>query len=719
MKVAEEKSAPLISSGGENEIIDITFGDSREARVMMLNLVTDLLYTDKIAAVWREYGCNAADANIEAGHPETPIEITLPTTLSSEAVIRDFGYGMTEARMRDVFCRPGESTKRGNNKETGMIGIGAKAGYAYGEMFTVISINAGQKTIYQFFKENGMPRMMRVSQVKSEEPEGTEIRVPVRAENIYDFAQKAEQVFRYFRVPPIVHGGSLDYKRGHAVFHGDGWRYTGDNQPVATMGNVGYKIDVSALNLYSEAEQELGKLLKLGIELDFEIGDLEVAATREALQVKAGTRKAILDKARKAIDELAVIFKDQIAAASCLWDAKKLYADAFEKMGDVDKQSLRNILDVKVVWQGESINSGRIYLNREPKEIDVGVVRWTKNSSYRRRKFERQTDPEYIYPTNKVALVINDLPRGTVPPSRVKGWFAQDPERYQLVVFTFNNKLAQDSYWKRLKLEGAPTTLLSSIAPLLADGTTGNGGPSPHKAKHTAHAFSLDETLVCGYHDTKPFSKWWKTVDVDLKADSGVYVELEKFMVVNTGFIEPDTFATTVKLLRRMGVLKGKLFGFKRKDGKIKKLGKKWRPLCAELLQQLQAFVKQHGQELADYVEAKSHATLLPFALAPLLPVGNLAREYVEQCHTMNTTTIEKKLINFWLDAEAEPWMKRSDVSLPAPSVRLDTLQKALKWRYPMLTFFHTHVTDRKQLTQVAEYIEMVEQQRKENDTSN
>lgn len=672
MKITEDKSTVLSNAG---TAVNIEIGASRDAQVMIMNVLTNTLYTDKISAVWREYGCNGADANIEAGR-EVPIEITLPTKLRAEAVIRDFGRGMSERRMLDVYCKLGESTKRDNNDETGMIGIGAKVGFAYGEMFTVTTFNGGQKAIYQFFKEKGMPKMMPMGQESSDEPEGTEIRVPVRAEHIHEFTEKAERVFRYFRIPPVVHGSAIEYDRGHPVFKGNYWRLTG-RSAVAVMGNVGYHVDKNTLGLdYGDTVRHL---LDIGVELDFEIGELEISANREGLQYKDETRARIIAKARRVVGELADVFKAQIAGAKCLWDAKQAYADAFEKIGDVDKQTLRSVIDAKVSWNGKPLDSGRFNVDTE--DADVSIVSFTKQT-YGRRKIWRDTC-DSVYPHKSLTLVLNDLPKLNIPPSRIKGHFANDAGASCVVVFTFKTKKARDKFWKEKEMEGAPFVSLSSLTPLLAVG----GGSGTSNRKHSGHAFSLDETVTDSIYRNKNRSTWWTPEVVDLQG-SGVYVGIDKFKVSN---MEPDCFLSKVRDLRKVGLVKGKVYGFKHNA----KIGKKWVLLADSLKGQTQA-----SQAMADYLAAKRHdAFLFP---TPSLPEC-VAKEYATAYAKM--ISLRMKLFDFLDDNGAAPWAKLP--ILPDASVDLAAMKDKVFERYPLLRWV---MNSKNALTAIAEYVKMVEQ---------
>src|SRR6188474_2784952 len=184
-------------TAGVLRTFDVGISEKLEDQMMIMSVLSDTLYTDKISAVWREYGCNAVDANIEAGRGDKPIQVTLPTSTEPTAVIRDYGYGMTEDQVAQTYCKLGASTKRNSNEVTGMLGIGSKAGYAYNGAFTVTTYVSGVETIYNCFREErGALRMAMLHTGSTKEPDGVKIAVPVKREDIFEFQRRAERVFR-------------------------------------------------------------------------------------------------------------------------------------------------------------------------------------------------------------------------------------------------------------------------------------------------------------------------------------------------------------------------------------------------------------------------------------------------------------------------------------------------------------------------------------------
>ena len=114
------------------------FGIKKEGISHIFNVLRNQLYSDKILAVIREYSCNAVDAHTEVGKNEEPIVVTLPNKLLLEFKVRDFGRGLTETEIGEIYAMYGESTKRGTNEQIGQLGLGCKSAFAYGDNFIII-----------------------------------------------------------------------------------------------------------------------------------------------------------------------------------------------------------------------------------------------------------------------------------------------------------------------------------------------------------------------------------------------------------------------------------------------------------------------------------------------------------------------------------------------------------------------------------------------------
>lgn len=289
-----------------------TFAISLRNQAHIMAILRDTLYTDKILAVLREYSTNAWDAHQSVGKGDLPIDVTLPTPMEPTLVIRDYGPGMSEEEIFNIYTQYGESTKRGTNDENGMLGIGAKSGFAYSDTFTVTSWNGGTRRVYiAVLDESDVGEIQLVHEEPCGDETGVEIKVPVRPNDILDFERKASKLFTYF-VPrpkinieiPLMERSIREFGffntteseiRGYGYNDSRGW--------VAVMGCIPYRINLDQLTTELE---EVGvtkdTLKKLSGGLFFKIGEVQFNASREELKYTTVTKQALAAKFLALID---------------------------------------------------------------------------------------------------------------------------------------------------------------------------------------------------------------------------------------------------------------------------------------------------------------------------------------------------------------------------------------------------------------------------------
>ena len=102
--IAKTDTPEVFHDGAPIARIDMTAVDPEDIKVMLL-YSRDGFYSNKELAPIREYSTNARDAHVQAGIPTRPIEITLPSRLSPELHIRDFGKGLTLEQITDVYFK--------------------------------------------------------------------------------------------------------------------------------------------------------------------------------------------------------------------------------------------------------------------------------------------------------------------------------------------------------------------------------------------------------------------------------------------------------------------------------------------------------------------------------------------------------------------------------------------------------------------------------------
>lgn len=261
----------------------------------MYELLSSGVYTDKIMAVIREVICNARDAQVVSGTSKG-IYVHIPTRFSPFFSVRDYGTGLTEQEIMQLYLRYGHSDKRGSNDLIGGLGIGSKSPLAYTDSFIVSSVVNGVKTTYNIFKEKGIPKVVKLNSLLTLEDNGIEVKVSVRSHEIDEFSRKFVKFCSFFdykvesnvTLPPKV---TPTLSSGDFEFYKDGIRYF-ENGTYARMAGVLYKIskEHNALSFTRDYRHSSITIL------NFNVGELSVAASRESLSENDETVKNIISK---------------------------------------------------------------------------------------------------------------------------------------------------------------------------------------------------------------------------------------------------------------------------------------------------------------------------------------------------------------------------------------------------------------------------------------
>jgi len=294
------------------------------------------LYSDKIKAIIRELSCNAVDAHITAKNNK-PFFVHLPSNLEPWFAVRDYGIGLSENDVMNLYSTYFESTKTESNDQIGALGLGSKSPFSYTDSFNVTSIWEGvSKSYTAFIDKNGTPSIVKVHEEESNEHNGIEVKFAVDKSDMDDFARKAAVVFRIFKNKPNVVGNARykDYEQTLVeVLAGNGWHFYKTNfytpdRAVALQGNIEYPIDKNLLGNLDENQEFIanGKFY-----IDFKIGELDIAASREGLGYDEITIKNIKDALSRVYNEFIIKLENKINKVSTKWQAwiaaKKLVDD--------------------------------------------------------------------------------------------------------------------------------------------------------------------------------------------------------------------------------------------------------------------------------------------------------------------------------------------------------------------------------------------------------
>lgn len=335
----------------------------------MFKILSDSLYSDKVMAAIRELSTNAYDSHIAAGN-KNPFKVTLPTAANPNFSVRDYGTGLSQEDMENLYTTYGASNKNDSNDFVGCLGLGSKSPFAYTKSFTTASYFNGKKYTYvASIDDSGVPALNLFNISDTDEPNGLEISFAVKQYDFNEFSNKAIRIFHYFKMKPIIEGGVNPSLKDHAysnkniIISGDGWRVCRlsndtnkfpnvhhhiDSGVVALMGNIAYPVVVSQLIGEQKAEQAdhiqkwnrafgkadidnwknfVSEILNqsLYLELDFGIGELEMDVSREGLQYTKDVIKSLRNKTQEIYMEMKEEFSKKIAGAKTKVEAIQTY----------------------------------------------------------------------------------------------------------------------------------------------------------------------------------------------------------------------------------------------------------------------------------------------------------------------------------------------------------------------------------------------------------
>lgn len=144
------------------------------------------MYSDPKLAVMREYLANAIDAH-RFGKITRPVDVTLPTAMQPELVIRDYGGGLNPEDAERLLYGYGSSGdhKRTSNEQIGGFGIGCKCALALTDAFTYTIWHGGMRQIWScFLNENDEGVAQLVTYEADNAEPGIQVTVPTTGNTV-------------------------------------------------------------------------------------------------------------------------------------------------------------------------------------------------------------------------------------------------------------------------------------------------------------------------------------------------------------------------------------------------------------------------------------------------------------------------------------------------------------------------------------------------------
>lgn len=534
-----------VSASGEFKI---------KATAKAFNILSSGLYSDKIKAVIRELSCNAYDAHVAAGKADVPFEIKLPTTLEPTFYVKDFGTGLSEEDVFNLYTTYFDSTKSDSNDYVGALGLGSKSPFSYTNSFTVESRYRGRKYVFNaFLNETGLPEIAKLADEATDEPNGLTVMFSAHANDIPTFRERARVALMYFNPQPTVLGWK-EYQQlnVHVLFEGANWRlvkrdsvsyYVSNDGPAIKQGPVIYPINIDILRR-EKVPAKVNVMFDLSLDVEVPMGTVDIAASREALSYDKRTVANLIAVFEKIANEFETSISTQIAAAPTLWDARIRLA-ALMSSSNPASHTIRKMIEsgsISAMWKGQKVETRFV--------MDLSSLKHSTVNTITRRSWKKRNYLNHTSTTNGgKGYPVEDLDETTVfladlsrtASNDIIGQFLVDPvntkqgkRSVQAIVLYPNSKSDEKGAAKEVvelcKLLGGATYKLVSKLPY-----TPSKKIYTYKARKKSQVWTWDGFKLGGYNKRSlntTYSKLtWNTVDVDF-ADGGLYLEVDRFTPV-------------------------------------------------------------------------------------------------------------------------------------------------------------------------------------------
>jgi len=562
----------MIIADAKTDVQTTNIGQTAQATIKasarLFNFFSDMIYSDKYVAIWRELVANGMDAHVAAGRAHRQMIVTLPTDYTPYAKVRDFGTGMSEVFLvgdpdkgipSKFMAYTDASTKENSNDFIGGFGIGSKAPLSYTEQFAIHSYQNGICKIYSVYKdEEGCPRITKLAENITDQDDGIEISFPVEGKDVQAFRDAVPDTLRYFNPQPALVNSATPLTPLEYTVRTATWGFLkGAATSRIVQGGIAYPIDKGSV-------KEIDSFLDFGIDFFVPIGSCSIALSRERLSYDDRTirvLKSLVDAIRPDIEKhVAEMFTN----CKTRWEAEELYAVESAVPNPMRQQLIRQYAS----WRGhkligafrfrdiprkltEKLQLGLITTNRYAKS-NYGI--WTAGTASPTLRAWYHAD---IHPKDIQCILIDD--GANKPIMRMRRFFDEnDIGAKGVMILRPQNKVeVSKTEWLRLiAFLGRPNVkLLSEFEPMEAAKYQGVKRAEKVRAykSSTYNPPSRKSTFV----DTVP-------------ATGGYYMTMNTFHV--------DAGQASMDELRASGLKVDEIFWFNQSDFKVIKDNPLWKP---------------------------------------------------------------------------------------------------------------------------------------------
>ena len=566
MKIAES-TIQVQSSGIQSEAF-FTVKQSNIGHIF--GILRNQLYSNKPLAIIREYCTNAFDAHIDAGIPSRPIEVSFPTAFKNSLTIRDFGKGLSESEVYDIFVSYGESTKRGTNEQVGMLGLGSKSAFCYVNDFTITSYHNGTKSVYlAYIDETNIGKISKIAQEATSET-GLAIDIVVKTIDLSQFRDVAGTFLAEFNPQPIVKNDdrvvnmlqqevekSFIINTEEYAIHS--WGY--NQKSCVRMGNVNYPFHIDDLGLASDEYKSVECFRNLKVKLYAPIGSVVPSASRESLEMNTKTKQFIFD----ALKGIRSTVKGQIDER--LSKCKSFYQFALE----FDNTSqIRDVFNLVSVYGGKAYRPHTYNMQFIRKEYpaikEIELIRDDARSSF------KSSSSLSIQEGQTLFAYYGNVPQNSIRQRIMNSGYSLKSG----YLLRFASKADFDSLVNDAEWQGANFVDISNLIYTKVTGKSAGSFATSEVYSYCPHQLTLRNT--------------WKSNTLSLQQSEGIYVEIKRFLPVakhpnGTDIKTMEAFKELLGNAHTLGIKIDNLYGVKYCD--IDKLGDGWIELTDYIQQTL------------------------------------------------------------------------------------------------------------------------------------
>ena len=439
MKIGRESTE--ITLGGQASAPQaFRIAASREA----FDTLSSGLYNNQIGAIIRELSCNAYDSHVAANKQNTPFTIHLPNRFEPFFSIEDYGIGLSEEGVYDLYTTYFGTNKTDSNDFIGALGLGSKSPFCYTEGFSIVSTYNGVRTTYGcYLDENGpaVQKQISVPHIDEDEPffaqsmnNGVKVSFPVKMQDCEEFKNNANKMLEFFDPLPECNE-KLNVKKSNYILKTESWGVRKKDGPYdssqvrAIQGKVVYSVGTIDKSKLSYEEQQL---LNEKLDLFFPIGELSVAASRETLKNDERTVQNILNRIKGISETYAEQIKAQLSEKKTLWEA--MIAIKGITSGEAQMSNLLKREFNKGFFDGD-YSFGHISKGKECVSVAELDYRDVTVHKFHRTGYSRTTDSEkshQFHPVEKLDEIEERIKKGEADRNYYR--FSVDPSDHILFV---------------------------------------------------------------------------------------------------------------------------------------------------------------------------------------------------------------------------------------------------------------------------------------------